>query len=515
MPERYGSYLKSFSLILLGALVLQAMFACTPLTAATVQALPEIINKPMSFIDMVYEHHVELAQGITAILAVIAIVLSIILITKSTERKKLRKLHYYDTLTGYKNYNSFKENVPKILEKYPETNFAMVFIDIVEFKFINLTFGYKEGDNVLKCIADIFDETLDKDKEAFARVTSDHFVVLLSYEKLKSKDIRIKMLFANLENFASKSTKGYNLIFNGGIYLIEDRNMPINSAVDNASFAEKTIMQKHKTSYVYYDKKILKTINEEKIIEATMREALRKGEFVPYLQPKIDCCSGLVVGAEALVRWIKPDGTVVLPGLFIPYFEKSGFITKIDMYMFAQACLILRKWMDEGKDIFPISCNFSYLDLVRNDFTRYLKIMSKRHKVPPNLLELELTESVAADHLELVDSRGKELSKHGFRLSIDDFGAGYSSLFLLQTIKMDVIKLDRKFVQKGLEGGFARDLVSSLVKAFKKNEILVIFEGVETERELEFVQSLGCRVVQGFYYSKPLPLKEFEEKYFN
>ncbi len=184
------------------------------------------------------------------------------------------------------------------------------------------------------------------------------------------------------------------------------------------------------------------------------------------------------------------------------------------MYMFGQACLILRKWMNEGKDAFPISCNFSYLDLVGNDFTRYLKIMSQRHKVPPNLLELELTESVAADHLELVDSRGKELSKHGFRLSIDDFGAGYSSLFLLQTIKMDVIKLDKKFVQKGLEGGFAHDLVSNLVKAFKDNSIQVIFEGIETEEQLDFVKSLGCRIVQGFYYSKPLPLKEFEDKYF-
>jgi diguanylate cyclase (GGDEF)-like protein len=514
MLGRFESSIKSCLPILLGSLAMQAMFACVPAPAATVQALPEIINEPMSFIDMIYAHHEQLAKGITAILAIIAIVLTIILITKSTERKKLKKLFYYDTLTGYKNYNSFKEDVPKILEKHPETNFAIFFIDIVEFKFINSAFGYEEGDKVLKGIADIFARTINRQIETFARITSDHFVVLLSYERFKSIDVRIKMLFNDLENFSTKAGKNYNLIFNGGVYLIEDHNMPINSAVDKASFAEKTIKQKHKTAYAYYNKSILIKINEEKTIEATMREALRNGEFVPYLQPKIDCMSGVVVGAEALVRWIKPNGEVVFPNLFIPYFEKNGFITKIDMYMFGQTCRILRKWIDEGKDVFPISCNFSYLDLVENNFPRYLKIMSQRHKVPADLLELELTESVAATHSELVNHRGKELSNHGFRLSIDDFGAGYSSLSLLQILPMNVIKLDKNFVQKGLEGKFAHDLVSNLVKAFKDNSIQVIFEGIETEEQLDFVKSLGCRIVQGFYYSKPLPLKEFEDKYF-
>ena len=200
---------------------------------------------------------------------------------------------------------------------------------------------------------------------------------------------------------------------------------------------------------------------------------------------------------------------------FIPYFEISGFITKIDMYMFGETCRILKKWMDECKQVFPVSCNFSYLDILGNNFTKYLKIMSERHGVPPELLELELTESVAAQHIDVVNSSGKELSNYGFRLSIDDFGAGYSSLSLLQILKIDVLKLDRTFIQRGLEGKLAHDLVSSLVSTFKNNSIQIVFEGIETEEQGNFVKSLGCSIVQGFYYSKPLPLSEFEEKYLN
>ena len=141
--------------------------------------------------------------------------------------------------------------------------------------------------------------------------------------------------------------------------------------------------------------------------------------------------------------------------------------------------------------------------------------MSERHRVPPELLELELTESVAAQHIDLVNSRGKELSDHGFKLSIDDFGSGYSSLSLLQILKIDILKLDRNFVQRGVSGKLSHDLVEGLVNAFRQNSVQMVFEGIETEEQVNFVKSLGCRIVQGFYYSKPLPLSEFEEKYLN
>lgn len=467
----------------------------------------------ISLLDMIYIHHVELAKGITAILVLIIFALTLVNIIKSQDKKNLKELLYHDALTGFKNYNSFLEEAPKIIKNYPETNFAVLFIDIVEFKFINGTFGYDEGDRVLKNVSLALDRSIDRSKETFARITADHFVVLLSYEKFRSIDIRIKIIFGELEKLASKGNKKYNIIFNGGVYLIEDRGMSMNIAVDNAGFAKNAITQKHKTAYAYYDKKILSRINKEKEIETSMRDALRKGEFVPYLQPKIDCNTGKPVGAEALVRWIRPDGEVIPPSLFIPYFEKSGFITKIDMYIFGDVCRILRKWMDSGKDAFPLSCNFSYHDIVGSNFTKYLKIMSQRHNIPPKMLELELTESVAAQHIDLVNSCGKELSDFGFKLAIDDFGAGYSSLSLLQILKIDVLKLDRNFVQRGLSGKLSHDLVEGLVKAFKQNSMQIVFEGIETKEQLDFVRSLGCSVIQGYYYSKPLPVSEFEEKY--
>ena len=470
-------------------------------------------KEKVSLIDIIYEHHVDVAKALTAILVICVIALVLINITKSQDKKNLKKLLYYDSLTGHKNYASFTKDVPEIIKKNPGTNFAVVFIDIVEFKFINNSFGYEEGDKVLINVAETLESIIDRSREIFARITGDHFVVLLNYEKFKSIDIRIKILFGGLENLSSKVGKNHNLIFNGGVYLIENTDIPIEIAVDNAGFAKNTIKQKHKTAYAYYDKKILDRINKEKTIESSMRAGLRNGEFVPYLQPKIDCYTGKAVGAEALVRWIKPDGKVISPDFFISYFEKSGFITKIDMYMFGETCRILRKWIEEGREVFPVSCNFTYLDIIGSNFTKYLKLMSERHRVPPELLELELTESVAAQHIDLVNSRGKELSDHGFKLSIDDFGSGYSSLSLLQILKIDILKLDRNFVQRGVSGKLSHDLVEGLVNAFRQNSVQMVFEGIETEDQLNFVKSLGCRIVQGYYYSKPLPLCEFEEKY--
>ncbi len=470
-------------------------------------------REKVSFIDVIYEHHVEVTKALTAILVIAVIALTLINITKSQDKKKLKKLLYHDPVTGLKNYNSFLDDAPKIIKKHPDTNFAILFIDIVEFKFINGTFGYEEGDKVLKNVSLALERNIDHSKETFSRITADHFAILLSYEKFRSIDIRIKIIFGELEKLASKGDKKYNILFNGGVYLIEDHSISMNIAVDNAGFAKNGITQKHKTAYAYYDRKILSSINKEKEIETSMREALRKGEFVPYFQPKVDCHTGKAVGAEALVRWIKPNGQVIPPNLFIPYFEKSGFITKIDMYMFGEICRTLRKWLDEGREILPLSCNFSYLDIAGNNFTKYLKIMTQRHNVPPDMLELELTESVAAQHIDLVKSCGKELSEYGFRLSIDDFGSGYSSLSLLQILEIDVLKLDRDFVQRGLQGKLSHDLVEGLVKAFKKNSMQIVFEGIETEEQVEFVKRLGCRIVQGYYYSKPLPLVEFEERY--
>lgn len=470
-------------------------------------------KRKASLIDLIYEHHVYLAKGLTAMLIFTVCALAFVAVVKSRDKAELKKLFYYDSLTGHKNFNSFVKDAPIIIKKHTDIEYALLFIDIVEFKFINNTFGYEEGDKVLKGIAAFIEKNVDPSFESFARVNADRFVMLLGYKDLISAEARIRALFDDLEGLYSHESADYNLIFNGGVYLFENSDVPINIAVDNAAFAKNSIKQRHKTAYTFYDKNTLIRINEEKSIEATMRGALAGGEFVPFLQPKIDCYTGEPIGAEALARWIKPDGSVMLPDLFIPYFEKSGFVTKLDMYMFGEICGIIRRWMDEGKKVLPLSCNFSYLDLADRNFVENLNALAEKHCVPPNMLELELTESTAAEHIELVESRGGELSALGFRLSIDDFGAGYSSLSLLQKLRMDVLKLDRDFVRRGLNGKLSHDLVSGLVRAFKQNSMQVVFEGIENEEHLDFVKSLGCSIIQGYYYSKPLPVDEFEKKY--
>jgi len=465
--------------------------------------------------DILYAHYDNIGITVAVILLFIVIILALFANSKAKGKQKIEKMHYYDKLTGYKNFNSFLEEAPVIISRNPEINYAVLYIDIVQFKYINGAFSYEEGDNVLRNVSLSICEFLDRSRETFARIYADHFVLLLSYENETALEKKIKLLFGELDLLHLRTKHGHRFIFNSGVYLIDKRDIPIKTAVDCAIFAKKTLVKKHSTVYAYYDKKIVQIMKEEQIIEASMRNALKKGEFVPYLQPKIDCSSGKIVGAESLVRWLTPDKGILAPDIFIPYFEKSGFITKLDIHIFSETCKLLRRWIDEGKDIFPISCNFSYLDIVEPSFPKYLKIIAEKNNVPANMLELELTESVAIEHVEIVNARGKELSEYGFRLSLDDFGAGYSSLTLLQILKMDVLKLDRTFVQRGLGGKLAYGLVSSLVKTFKDNSIQIVFEGIETEEQINFVKSLGCKIIQGYFYSKPIPIEEFEQKYFN
>ena len=245
-----------------------------------------------------------------------------------------------------------------------------------------------------------------------------------------------------------------------------------------------------------------------------MEEALKQKEFQVYLQPKYSPKEEVLSGAEALVRWISPEEGFVPPNRFIPIFEKNGFILKLDDYMISEVARQQAQWISEGKNVVPISVNVSRAHFTKVDLAEHICRLVDQYNVPHEVIELELTESAFFEDKEVLLGTVRKLREYGFTVSMDDFGAGYSSLNSLKEIPLDVIKLDAEFFRGNDEAGKGKIIVNETIDLAKKLNMRTVAEGIETKEQVDFLAELGCDLIQGYYFAKPMPLKEFEQKAF-
>jgi EAL domain-containing protein (putative c-di-GMP-specific phosphodiesterase class I) len=262
----------------------------------------------------------------------------------------------------------------------------------------------------------------------------------------------------------------------------------------------------------FYQSDLKSRISTSKFIEDNMNKALEDGEFVMYLQPKCNIADEKVIGAEALVRWIMPGHGIVPPNEFVPVFEKNGFVIKMDRYIWEQACKLIRRWIDLGKTPLPISINVSRRHLKSTKFIDVLEELVSKYDIPKDMLEVEITETV--EEKDIVESMNM-LKARGFTLLMDDFGSGYSSLNTLKNTQFDVIKMDRDFLNDFIGSERGQKIVEHTVQMTKDIGLGMIAEGVETKEQADFLENCGCKAAQGFYYAKPMPIEEFEKRYFD
>lgn len=269
------------------------------------------------------------------------------------------------------------------------------------------------------------------------------------------------------------------------------------------------------TDLCMYDEKLHEQEQLRQYMEAHMHKALQNQEFVVYLQPKKNLCTGLFDGAEALVRWQTKDRGLLFPDTFIPLFEENGFCKKLDLYMIEQACKILRQWIDEGLSPITISVNQTKALFVSDDYVEQLKSITNRYQVPPQYIVLEILEGLSFENIDGLNAQIEALGKAGFLVSLDDFGAGYSSLNTLGKLKIRKVKLDRMFLMDVQKGNYEsqKDVMESIFAMAKKLGIETVAEGVETLDDETLVSSMGCNFGQGYYYSKPIPVKNYEEEF--
>ncbi len=451
-------------------------------------------------------------QGeIDSLVTITKIISSYLLKMRASERanKELYKIRNYDALTGLPTLHKFKKDVRNLLAEYPDRVFAIIYSDISQFKNINDTLGYDIGDSILCDFADYL--TLhEKYHLGLARCSEDNFVALIEYldaDELKKHILHINEQFNGWEKLKYPAN---HFVITSGVSVI-DPGKDISIAIDNANIARKSVKDTLKTVCRFFDHSMEAKLQKETEITNNMEQALKDGEFIVYLQPKIELKGNTLVGAEALVRWKKEGNMLIPPNDFIPLFEKNGFVVFLDFYVYEEVCRKLRKWLDEGLPVVPISLNVSRIHLNDENFVNDIEKLVDSYRIPHSLLELELTESIFLNNTEEALTVMRKLRKKGFDVSIDDFGAGYSSLNLLKDMATDVIKLDKEFFGQGEMQKEEQIIVSSIISMAKQLNMKVLSEGVETKKQSDFLKSVCCDMAQGFLYSKPMPVPEFEK----
>ncbi|MBJ8558447.1 bifunctional diguanylate cyclase/phosphodiesterase [Clostridioides difficile] len=437
-----------------------------------------------------------------------------LLIWEYYNKKRFKRIFYTDNLTKIKNQVAFENRAIEILYNASNKEYVLLNIDIDNFKYINDTHGYEYGDKVLIIVAAALSKTFNI-KETCARIGSDNFVILAKYRDSLLEDIREMLTNAIISELDMNVTQTISYCI--GAYLVEIDNLgykSINSIMDKANIAHKVSKTRGISSTVWYNENLLKQLQMENSIYNYMYKAIENEEFHMYLQPKFQISSLNVVSAEALVRWFSPELGFLSPDEFIPLFEKSGFIIELDFYMLKKACSFVKKtFMKKNQYTYPIAVNFSRVTIYQNSFYQRFLDTVKEYEIPFKYIEIEVTESAFNEISQPVISILEELKKLGFLISMDDFGSGYSSLSLLCSLSINGLKLDKSLLKETFNREKVYSIIQCIIEMSHRIGMSVVCEGIETKKDLEFLNTVKCDVGQGFYFSKPIEEKEFFNKY--
>ena len=347
-------------------------------------------------------------------------------------------------------------------------------------------------------------------EEIVARGEADRFFLCLKENSRKEIQSRLDEMVEDINSFTQYAEIQYHLEMLQGACLIDDPNLDIAVIQDRARIA----CQFHGGSVdcMFYSSDMTQELKKEQELNALFEASIEHHDFQVFLQPKIRLSDGKLAGAEALVRWLHPQKGMIFPSDFIPVFEKNDNICRLDLYVFEEVCALLNRWREEGKGQIPVSVNLSRAHFKNLNFLRAFSGIKKKYQIPDGMIELEVTESTFFDEKqrELVKNSILQMHTYGFLCSLDDFGVGFSSLALLKEFDVDTIKLDRQFFVD-IETEKAQSVVASFIGLADNLGIHVVAEGIETNEQLAYLRKVNCDMVQGYVFSKPLPIPEFEK----
>ncbi len=411
-----------------------------------------------------------------------------------------------DQLTGVYAKEFFYQHAEEKMDVEPNKRYYIIYADVDDFKMINARYGIAAGDELLKYLADVYRKMVGEDGIC-GRWGADTFIMMLAdHPKCTQSEVNEWML----EAFADAPVKGFHVKF--GIYSVTDRSVSVSEMCDRAKLAMSSIKHQYGVTYAMYDSSMMQCALRWHQLADCMEKGLEQKQFVVYLQPKHCAQTGTIAGAEALVRWRHPELGFISPGEFIPLFERNGFIAKLDGYMLEEVCRTLRQWRDDGAALLPISVNVSRADFFSGNLPERIAGLVDSYDIPHELVHLEVTESAYTDNPQQIVAAICALRRMGFLIEMDDFGSGYSSLNMLSELPIDILKLDMRFVQGASKAGGdgKRNILSFIMSLSKWLRFPTVAEGVETQEEYDQLRSMGCDLIQGYYFAKPMPINEFE-----
>lgn len=433
------------------------------------------------------------------------------------QKNAIQQLIQLSSKTGIYNKQTFIFKAKEFIDKKPGKVFTFMRFDLDRFKVFNDIFGFSEGDKILEKIGEKFHFSYKNRNIVYGHVYADHFIVC--FEKF---DYDPDKIVDTITTFVNTLHPSFDFIVRIGFYeVVNDGNVDVSLACDHAQLALQSIKTDFVERYAFYKPEMINNLKEEQELISDMVTGLHNNEFQVWLQPQYDYTTQSLTGAEALVRWVHPTKGLISPGVFIPIFERNGFITQLDQYVWEKTCKLLKLWQDDGLNPVPVSVNISRRDIYTPNLVKIFDNLIEKYNLTPNLLRLEITESAYMDNPNQLIKVVQELRDHGFCLEMDDFGSGYSSLNTLKDVPVDILKLDMKFIMSATEdlkdgklkeeGSRCGSILSSVVRMANWLKLPVIAEGIESKEQADYLKSIGCFNMQGYYFSKPIPAGEYQE----
>lgn len=414
------------------------------------------------------------------------------------------RIVYTDAVTGGKNREYFLDMAFHKLKR--NAQYAIVQIRLEKYRNYCTAYGVKCGEQLLESMYYCLKEHLRR-REKVAHLEKSDFAIIVRYQDRQTLEKRLKDMAAEFNN----ACQGQHLTFAAGICQVQSRKDDVSALLTAAGLALSKA-EKQNAGIIWFNDSMKEEQIWERRVEDDMEKALANHEFKVYLQPKYSTKEETLAAAEALVRWIHPELGFVSPGRFIPIFETNGFILQLDDYMLREISRLQSQWLREGKKLVPISVNVSRAHFSMDNLAEHICSIVDEYKVPHKYIELELTESAFFDDKATLLSTVKKLKKYGFKISMDDFGAGYSSLNSLKELPLDIIKLDAEFFRSIDDVNRANVIVGDTIALAKKLGMEIVAEGIETRDQVDFLAGQDCDLIQGFYFAKPLPVSEFIER---
>ena len=466
------------------------------------------VKSPMTF----YQY--EVMNCITSILVFLAFVVLLLgwniymIVHAVRERRRERDILYTSTVTGGTNIQYFKDRAEELLKAGQRTqmNYAVISIRLEKYNNLCSCYGNKEGEEVLEDLCEVLQEHL-KSEEVAAHSSKADFVLLLKYGKQENLLHRIERIISTLK----KVRPDQKLNFGVGIYWVPREYEDIGTMCNYVEVVQETIPEDIEDHIKFFDETMLAKQQWIRKLEEDMEQSLLNRDFKVYLQPKYSTKEEKLAGAEALVRWIHPTEGFIAPNEFIPIFEQNGFILQLDDYMISECAKLQAQWQYEGKKLVPVSVNVSRAHFTRRDLAEHICQLVDQYNVPHSMIELELTESAFFDDKEMLIRTVKKLRSYGFYVSMDDFGAGYSSLNSLKELPLDVLKLDAVFFRGEEDRERGNLIVGEAIALAQKLNMRIVAEGIETREQVDFLAEMNCDLIQGYYFAKPMPVEEFEK----